>query len=483
MKQLLNLYRPAYVKSLAYMLQAVEYSFKDYLNWYWRTPNFGEFVNQNSKFKFTLKSRLVLALAWIGVIKLLAIGLWQIGQWLSGESIAALFLGTGIIMLVPMLTAHLLLIPLWLITWLVQRPAEALAVRTAKKIFAEHHGTTIVIAGSYGKTSLKHYLASVLGTKLKVKFTPGNHNTPVGISKFAAGLEGDEDVLIVEAGEYKPGDIWQIAELTQPDIGLITGVNEQHLLRMKSIDNTLNTIFELADWLDNKNLYVNTESAYIDRRLQKPHITYSREGVGSWRVDSAKTDLKGSSFRLKRGSETMELKTKLLGLHQIGPVAAAAAIASELGLSRMDITKGVAAIEAFDRRFKPRQLSNGATVIEDNYNGNPDGFLVAIEFLNQLQGVKKRAYVTPGIIELGQAAETVHKAIGRELAKSKIDKIYLVANRVTRWMGEGMVEAGRDDAYWVREPDEIYNHLGKYAKKGDIIFLQNSPREAFFYQQ
>src|ERR1019366_5388865 len=106
-------------------------------------------------------------------------------------------------------------------------------------------------------TTFKEALATILSAGQTVAATPGNMNTPLGISRFVAKLTGKEDILIFELGEYYPGDIKQLCELTKPNLGIITGINEAHLDKFKTLARTTATIFELADYLRAEPLYKN----------------------------------------------------------------------------------------------------------------------------------------------------------------------------------------------------------------------------------
>ncbi len=152
----------------------------------------------------------------------------------------------------------------------------------------------------------------------KVALPPQSYNTPLGISKFIKSLKGDEDVIVFELGEYYPGDVRKLCQLTQPDIGIVTGVNEAHLEKFKTVNRTAKTIFELADYLGDKPVYVNGESELAKKYASAKHVLYNRHSVGIWRVENAVSNLNGTSFVLSDGNTNIEVHSELLGLHQVG---------------------------------------------------------------------------------------------------------------------------------------------------------------------
>jgi UDP-N-acetylmuramoyl-tripeptide--D-alanyl-D-alanine ligase len=297
-------------------------------------------------------------------------------------------------------------------------------------------------------------------------------NTPIGISRFMTTLEGHEEVLIFEMGEYYPGDIKRLSNMTLPDMGVITGINEQHLVRFKTLDRTVATIYELADYLDKKPLWVNGESELAKTAAAANHRVYSRSGVGEWKVSKAKTGLDGTQFTATKGNVTVNAKSALLGLHQVGPLVAAIDIATHLGLAPEQIEAGIAATRPFEHRMQPATAGDVVT-IDDSYNGNPDGARVAIEFLAGLKG-HRRIYVTPGFSETGSKSAEVHRQTGKQLAEAGIEVVALVKNSVTPHIAEGLEEADfKGELIWYPDGMSSLVALPKLTVAGDVVLLQN----------
>lgn len=489
MKRLLTrFWWPTYTRAVVYMLQNTDYEARRFWQWYVRVADWRE-VMRHGDLEPTRAARFILALftaLQLMIYAYIPAAWWLIETNSTTEVIFKIIYLALWFIAAPLIAVGLLLAVLALARLLIQKPLYWWRVRQARQLLARHPATKIGIAGSYGKTTMKYILTAVLGSRKKVAATQGNYNTSIGLARFARSLKGDEDILILEYGEYRPGDVERLARLSPPSIGVITGVNEQHMMRMGSIDNALATVFELDDVMGPEGLlYVNGESAHVERRLSTHHVTYSRDGCAGWKVEKAKSDLHGTSFTAKQGKRTVKIITPLLGLHQIGPLVCALALADRLGVSTTDITRAAAALTPPKLRFEP-QLIGGATVIYDIYNGNPAGFLAGIDFLDQLPKTqaKRRVYVTPGIIELGGEAERIHREIGERLADSRIDEIVLVRNRVTDWLREGLESGGYKGR--LREIDDgpaFYGQIETFVGQGDVVLLQNSPRETFFYSQ
>lgn len=465
----LTRYRLRYPRSLVYMLQASEYDIRDYLAWYHTVKDFSR-VEHRKQFVGTTKGLLLLFIAWM-IILLLGVAAFSVIRFGVGSSRYFLFLFT--ICCAPVILAYVIVIPLLAIRFFIQWPVEFFMIGGIKKCLQTHKAVKIAVAGSYGKTTMREILRTVLSEGKKAVAPPHNYNTPLGISRFVKTLTGDEEILIFEFGEYYPGDIRKLCSVVQPDMGVITGVNEAHLQKFKRLERTTKTIFELADYLGNKPVYVNGESRLARETIDLRHIAYSRERVGEWEIGNRKTDLTGTSFTLTKGNTELEFHSALLGLHQIGPLAAVAHIALHFGLSFGQVRDGIGKTRPFDHRLEPKVDDAGVTTLDDSYNGNPDGVRAVIEFLASLKG-RRRFYVTPGLVEMGVRTEEVHREIGRNLAEASIEKVILIKNSVTGYIEQGLKAAGFvGDVLWFDDALSAFAALPHMTVRGDVVLLQN----------
>ena len=468
MINLFSRYHPRYVRSLVYMLQASEYHIGDYLRWVLRTNDFLH-VEKRKAIVWTGKAKALYALAWIMLL------VWVVGVMAyvgSTGSDVPLVVGALVVVITPLFLPYAILLPLFIIR-VVQWPIESYVISRARRILGRHRGLKLAIAGSYGKTSMREILKTVLSEGRKVAAPPGSFNTPLGIAQFASTLTGDEDVLIFELGEYYPGDIRTLSELVRPQWGIITGVNEAHLEKFGTLERTADTVFELAECVDPLQLYVNVEDKIVRPRLQKGNVPYTREYVGAWQISDAKTDLSGTAFRVTNGTSIFKAHSKLLGLHMAGSLVVAVDIASRIGLTIAQIENGIAKTKPFAHRLEPRTWGDGITLLDDSYNGNPDGVAAVIEFLSGLSS-HRRWYVTPGLVEMGARKEAVHHDIGTKLAAANIEKVALVRDSVTPFIEKGLKEAGyKGELAWYNDMPHALEAIRHSTVSGDVVLIQN----------
>lgn len=452
------------------MLQASEYDIREYLNWYRRVDSFSKVTNRSKlkktkKSMFLLGTELLIIFASIFTIAIFAILLPE--YW---QKFCVIIVG---LVAIPSLTNYGLVVSLWLGKILIQKPKEKKIIAQTKQKLSQHSATKIAVAGSYGKTTMREILATVLSAGKKVASPPDSYNTPLGIGKLTQKLNCDEEVLVFELGEHYPGDVAELCEIVEPDIGVITGVNEAHLERFKDISATQTTIFELADYLDKKPVYVNAESKLAMQKAQEySNILYSINGCDDWKISNVSSGLAGVTFVATHKNKNIHAASELLGEHQIGPLVCAISIADKLGLSPKQIEQGLNHTKPFKHRMQPRKVAE-AIVVDDTYNGNLDGVRVGLAWLKSVSA-KRKIYVTPGLVEQGSATKAVHIQIGRYIAESNVDKVVLMQNSTTNYIREGLKKAKfTGDIQIERDPKKFYTNLDQFVATGDVVLMQN----------
>ncbi|MBI2009207.1 hypothetical protein HYS84_02210 [Candidatus Saccharibacteria bacterium] len=466
----LEMYRLHFAKTIAYMLQATEYQVGAYLKWLWRVKDFSQVARRKDLVK-TRRASVLLSVVRAGMLgQFLAALIWGVVA-IKRKDPAGLF-AIDLLVSIPIVWSHLIVVPLVFARWLYVNPLSGFQVQRAEKIFIDHPAVKIAVAGSYGKTTMKEILLTVLGEGKKVAATPANKNVAISHAQFAKNLDGDEEVLIIEYGEGAPGDVVRFTENTHPNIGIITGLAPAHLDKYKTLQRAGEDIFSLADYLKNKNVYVNGECQAALPFVKRTHQSYSQRQAAGWKISEIKISLKGLSFTMKKDSKTLQLKSDLLGAHQVGPLAIAAVLADSFGLSKEGIETGVAKIKPFEHRMQPREIG-GAWIIDDTYNGNIEGMYAGLKLLQALPA-KRKIYVTPGLVDQGKDSSAIHRRLGEAVARAQPDLVVLMRHSVTDEIVDGIKAKNYKGQLVIEEdPLNFYMHLDQFVAAGDLVLLQN----------
>jgi len=466
-----------YPKVIIYMLQGSDYRTKEYIKWLHRSYDYRK-VMKRRKLDYTLKARLLLTIAWFILLAIYTLTIILMVQSIIGSDILMVALAIILFVISPLIIAYGIIIPLRIGKKVLQEPRQRKIINNARQIISNHSALKIAVVGSYGKTTAKEILNTILSKGKKVAFTSGNMNTLLGISRFAQTLDGSEEIIVFELGEEQVGDIRDLCELTQPDIGIITGINEAHLSSFGTLDRTIATVFEIKDYLGKKTLYKNLESPLVAAKVSDDdRLVFNRHGANGWQVSDAATDINGTTFVAKKGGKTLFAHSGLLGLQNIGIITVAIDIADSVGLTIPQIVEGIRATVPFEHRMQPRHL-HGAWLIDDTYNGNSEGVQAGLLFLKDLDA-KRRIYITPGLVEQGSKTREVHEKIGRQIAKVA-DVVVLMQNSATDYIADGL-HSGKFDGKLlvVDNPLEFYTNLDHFVAKGDVVLMQNDWTDNF----
>lgn len=415
----------------------------------------GNFFNpgrlRKQKLDWTLKAKIVFTLSFLFIFIIPFFLAWFFYFTIPSNFLLVFIFSLFIFILSPwFFFLHLILTSFLLSPF--DKIIKNIIITQARRHLAKFSNLTIIgITGSYSKTSAKNIIAHLLSSKLKVAVTPDSINTPLGVARFIRNQITDfTEILIVEMGAYHSGDIADLCHLTPPHISILTGINESHLERFKTINNTINTKFEIVSSArpesfiilngDDDNV-VNNYRRFISGRTpvfftsigsslakyQPTHVVFNPD-IPAWRFHLINPRL-----------EIGPLETSLLGRYSLGLISAAALVAEHLKFTPDEIKTGVAALQPIPHRLYPNKAGDNTLIIDDSYNGNPAGAKEAIEVLGRFPN-RRKIYVTPGLVEVGDKTEAIHKDIGRRLA-AVADQVVLIKTSSSVFIKSGLLAA------------------------------------------
>lgn len=337
-----------------------------------------------------------------------------------------------------------------------------------KKLDSMPDLTVIGVTGSYGKTSLKFYLQTLLQTRYNVLVTPASYNTPMGIViTVREHLRPGHQIFVCEMGARYEGEIKEVCDIARPDHGVITSIGPQHLDTFHDMETIVRTKFELADALPKDGmLFLNGDNLYIESNADRyGNVTFYRsesDGTG-YRASDLSLSQSGTKFTVTAASGESEVfQTKLVGAHNVINITGAIAVAHKMGIPLAELRVPVRRIRPVAHRMEMKE-KDGVTIIDDAYNSNPVGSKAAVETMKLLDGV--RILITPGMVELGDDEEEYNYKFGTYAAAS-CDYVCLIGRRHTEPIRRGLLDSGF--------PEE---HLRVYENLEDAMSYARSIRD------
>lgn len=380
------------------------------------------------------------------------------------------------------------------ITQVIEAPYKWLLLKLAKKklLRLKNEGLTVVaIAGSYGKTSTKLIAAQLLKNQLKLVKTEKSFNTLLGISQtIRQKLNDATQLFIVELGEYYQGDIDQLCQFVQPDLGIMTPLGAQHLERMGQMETIAQTIAELGDYLIKKNRPVlihqsyrkylgNSEKLISQAQFYGTAETAEAAEKNDYVLLKSQVSRAGTEYQLRCQKTELDGFTPLLGEHQAVNLLPSFWLAQHLNLSLEGINQAAAGLNYIQRRHQPKQLENNVLLLDNSYNTNPQSIKASLKLVKDLAATNK-IIITMGFIELGEDSDRWHYWLGRELAATA-DYVGLINSRWNQTVVKGFLDAGGEKSQLITasSPAEALAQLRDKIIKNSLILIEGGYQEIF----
>ena len=260
--------------------------------------------------------------------------------------------------------------------------------------------TVIGITASYGKTSIKNFLAHILSDKYNTYATPRSVNTLGGVIKdINDDLPEDTEVYVVEMGARGKGDIKEITTLVNPQHVIVGRIGPAHIEYFKTLENIRNTKMEIIQsgrlesaWVhesamvkpeDHIHTFGSKENLDIKSALPAPQIL----------IEDVQADLHGTGFTL----DGLRYEANILGAFNAMNLAGAIEVAKTLGMTPQEIEEKLQTLKAVPHRLQ-RIDAGGKIILDDSFNGNIDGMMASFELAKTFAG--RKVLITPGLVEV-----------------------------------------------------------------------------------
>ena len=360
--------------------------------------------------------------------------------------------------------------------------SSELALKKIATFYRQNLNIKVVgITGSVGKTSTKEMIASVVSQKYCVHKTAGNFNNEIGLPLTIFGIRSEHQVAILEMGISDFNEMHRLAEIANPDIGVITNIGLCHLENLGTRDGILQAKTEMFDHMKEGGIAIlNGDDDKLSTKKvvnEKSAIFY---GVGTENPICA-TNLENLGFEgmavtIHTPQGTFDAHISIPGEHNVHNALAATAVGLELGLTLEEIKKGIEEAKTIAGRTNLIK-ANGMNVVDDCYNANPVSMAASLDVLSHAKG--RTIAVLGDMGELGEDEVALHYGVGKCVAEKKIHTLFCAGNlaqEYKRGVEDVLREAGAGECevYHFDTRDEMIKELLSYVKTGDSILIKAS---------
>jgi UDP-N-acetylmuramoyl-tripeptide--D-alanyl-D-alanine ligase len=334
-------------------------------------------------------------------------------------------------------------------------------------------GDVVGVTGSAGKTTTKDAIAHLLEAELAVGKTVGNFNNHIGVPLSILRLPDACKVGVLEMGMNHAGEIRELATIAGPRIGVVTNVGYAHVEFFDSIEGVAAAKRELIEGLPRDGVAVlNADDARV-LQFRDLHpgrsVTFGFSADAEVRADAVEFRADGTRFQVAG----VDYETEMVGRHAVMNLLAALAVAREFGLAPERLRDAVRSFSVGKMRGE-RLEHNGILVWNDCYNSNPEAAQSMIDVLRGSPAARRIA-VLGEMLELGHAAESLHRQVGTYAAKHGVDLLIGVHGNA-RDMVEAAVDAGLTEnaVRFFAQAEEAGEFARQAAHRGDAILFKGS---------
>lgn len=382
----------------------------------------------------------------------------------------------------------------------MKRIVQKILKNFAKWFLEKQKPEIIAITGSVGKTTTKKAVSILISTKFQTnKFFESGYNTEIGVPLFILGeqlparkiywpvtilksffkvfFSPKIDILAVEMGADKSGDIHYLLSFIKPKVSIVTAVSETHLEQFKTVFNIIKEKGEIIEVLPPSGTAIlNIDDENIRTLIKKTKaqvITYGFSEEADVRASNIKTSLSGTNFDLILNKKTIPVSVKSVGEHSLYPLLAAAAVGLNYNFSKNEIARVLENFSPVEGRMNIIPGINESYLIDDSYNASPASVLEALKTLKKIAPGRKIA-VLGTMNEMGDYFLEAHKKAGREAAEST--NTLVAVGDGGRVIASEAKKTGMDsrNIYTSENSAEAGDILRGIIKKGDTVLFKGS---------
>ena len=378
----------------------------------------------------------------------------------------------------------------------------------ARTLLRKYRPLIVGVTGSVGKSSTKEAIGLILAKKYSVRAAEGNYNNEIGIPLTVLGSKSGgrspfrwawvgmhwfgyvlfpfryPEVLVLEMGVDRPGDMEYLLSIVSIDIGVFTQVSESHIEYFGSLHNIAKEKGKLIASLPVSGFAIlNADDTRVSRFREKTKAKVLTFGFGEEAdiraehiaVEPEARLAKGLSFKMDYHGKSLPIRLpKVIARHQVPAALAAAAVGIALRVNPVQIVDALVAFGPLPGRMRLVPGTRGSILLDDTYNASPASTMAALAVLGELRANRKLA-ILGDMLEIGEESVKRHRELAESVAFSGAELVILVGHRMKHLFDE-LIGRGfsRQYLFWFERSSEAALFAENVARDGDLILVKGS---------
>ncbi|WP_119325758.1 UDP-N-acetylmuramoyl-tripeptide--D-alanyl-D-alanine ligase [Companilactobacillus musae] len=337
----------------------------------------------------------------------------------------------------------------------------------------------VAVTGSNGKTTTKDMIAKVLSTSNNVAKTPQNFNNEIGVPFTILNMPTNTEVLVVEMGMDRPGQINHLSSIANPDISVITMIGEAHIEFFGTRDKIADAKMEITDHLqeDGSFIFNGDEPLLLERaeKVEQNKLTFGNHNSNNIYATEIKAGKTTTKFTTNLWPD-LEFEIPMMGEYNVNNALAALLVGQISHIKPEAMQEALSELFVTENRTEWIKAKNGADILSDVYNSNPTA---AIEVLNSLKEIKtdgRKLIVLGDMLELGDASKDLHESLAKHIDAENFAKVYLVGDYMKYLRDKLDNKYDSTDLLWYGKDQltDLTKDLEKELKPNDTVLLKAS---------
>jgi len=336
----------------------------------------------------------------------------------------------------------------------------------------------LAVTGSIGKTTTKEMLAAALSANLEVHRTPGNFNNHLGVPLTLLACPDAPDVAVLELAMSARGEIAALADMVDPDVGIVTNVRAAHLESLGSLDEIAAAKGELfAVMRDDATTVVNLDDSQLRVQAARhigPRITFGQNARADVRLEGLVNQfLPGAELTFRFDDKSYTVRLRIGGSHAALDALAALATVIAAGGDLESAIGEIEKVEPEAGRGRAHHLSHGMILIDDSYNSNPAALASVLDTLRVSEPAGRKILVAGDMLELGHLRGALHREAGKRAGAAGV-RLLVAVGPESRATAEVARRSGVPEVHHHGNSSKAAEEICDLVKEGDLIVIKGS---------
>ena len=338
----------------------------------------------------------------------------------------------------------------------------------------------VAVTGSNGKTTTKDMIASILSTQLNVTKTYANFNNEIGVPITLLNMEANTEVVVVEMGMDRFGQLDFLSKLVSPDIAVITMIGEAHIEFFGTRDRIADAKMEIVNGLkEDGTLVFNGDEPLLNERVKKitqQTVRFGRQLSDDFYATSVTDKGRAIDFTVNEWPDE-QFTIPMAGEYNVNNALAAIAVGKQLHITPQHMKTALANVELTENRAEWFKSTQGAQILSDVYNSNPTAAKQVLKTISTMPVNGRRIAVLGDMLELGDAAPRLHASLADQIDPAKIQEVYLVGSEMAALRDKLLEDGYPKEAihyYQADQLDQLTADLKADLTDQDMVLLKAS---------